>query len=180
MARFRFSFATALLLALGVLALGGCGSSSDSQGGSTDTATFPTARGGKAEREAPKGASPVLREIYRQFPPPKPNPVVEGSAAAIEAGEAACEGKTPLAVKAAFYAEAVEAGNLEAGSPQAKMIAKLPSYQRRAASDTSFVAGQLAAGVYQATLPERIAQFGYQGCIYSLARELKRELAPRK
>jgi hypothetical protein len=165
--------------ALGLLALAGCGSSSSSTAGGQGESTAatkpsPTAPGGKAESEAPKGASPVLRQIYRQFPKPAPNPTVKGSAAAIAAGERACKGKTPLEVKEAFYAAAK--ANLQ--PEQTKMIAELASFEKNAATDSSFVAGQLAAGVYQATLPEAVAQFGYQGCIYALALELKRELGP--
>jgi hypothetical protein len=167
---------------LGTVFIAGCGSSgsdSSSTEAATAPATYPTAPGGKAEKEAPEGASATLRALYRQFPKPTPNPEVKGSAKAIRAGEAACKGKTPSQVKAAFYSAAIEEGNLKAGSPEAKMIAKLPSYEAKAPQDSAFVAGQLAADTYQATLPEAVAQFGYQGCVYSLALRLKRELAPK-
>jgi hypothetical protein len=170
---------TAALALACLAALAGCGSSAG-QGESSDTAAAnPSAPGGSAEQQAPKGASSVLREIYRQFPKPRPNPAVKGSAETIEAGEAACRGKTPRQVREAFYSEAVENGSLEPNSEEAKMIAKLPSFEQNVSKDPSFVAGQLAADTYQATLPEEIAQFGYQGCAYALARGLERELAPR-
>jgi hypothetical protein len=51
------------------------------------------------------------------------------------------------------------------------------SFQRHVAANQSFVAGQLAADAYQATLPEATGGFRYQGCVYSLAVRLERELA---
>jgi hypothetical protein len=168
--------AAASLLALALLA--GCGGASSST--STEAvAPSPTAPGGKAEREAPKGASPVLREIYRQFPKPKPQAGNPGSAKAIRAGERACKGKTPLEVKQSFYAAATENGSLVPNSEEGKMIAELPKFEAQSAKSSSFVAGQLAADVYEATLPEAEAGAGYQGCVYALALRLKRELAPR-
>lgn len=178
----RMSFRRHLVLiafaaALALAGLAGCGGGS---GSSTQTvAPGPTAPGGKAEREAPKGASPVLREIYRQFPKPQPGPGNKAAAAAIRAGERACKGKTPIEVKKEFWAEATENGTLVPNSPEGKMIAQLPKYEAQSAKSSAFVAGQLAADVYQATLPEAEAQFGYQGCVYSLALGLKHRLAPR-
>jgi hypothetical protein len=174
-----------MALAAAALLLAGCGSGSDSStsaqaGPGAKAPVDPTAPGASAERETPKGASPVLREIYRQFPKPRPNTEVKASAKAIAAGEAACKGKTPRQVKEAFYSDAIENGNLEAGGEEAKMIAKLPSFERNASKDAAFTAGQLAADTYQATLPEAIAQFGYQGCVHSLALRLERELAPSR
>jgi hypothetical protein len=181
---------TAALTTAALLALGGCGSGGTTTSASTATVAAPrtpsaakpspAAPGGREESRAPKGASATLRQIYRQFSAPKPNPAVAGSAAAIKAGEAACAGKTPRQVKAAFYAKALASGGLEAGGEEAKMIAKLGSFEAHAATDSAFTAGQLAADTYQASLPEAIAQFGYQGCVYSLARGLERELGPQK
>jgi hypothetical protein len=159
---------------------GGCGGSSDSDGSTAaETPPNPYAHGGSAERQAPKGASPVLREIYRQFPAPRADPAVKRSARAIEAGRRACAGKSPLEVKEEFYPAAIESGGLEEGSPRADTIAEIESYEKNS-PDPSFVAGQLAAGAYEATLPKAIARFGYQGCIYSLSLRLKRELAPHR
>lgn len=86
------------------LVLAGCGS-----GGSStnvpETAPNTTAGAAVAKRaaalaraaesKAPRGASPTLGAIYRQFPPPKPNPEVKRPAGAIKAGERACKGKSP-------------------------------------------------------------------------------------
>lgn len=165
----------ALLLAL---VAGGCGGSDSDGSTAAEAPPSPYTRGGAAERQAPKGASPVLREIYRQFPAPQADPAVKRSARALKAGERACAGKSPLEVKEEFYPAAIESGGLEEGSPQAKTIAEIEHYEKNS-FDPSFVAGQLAAGAYEATLPEAIARYGYQGCIYSLALRLKRELSPQ-
>ena len=77
------------------------------------------------EAEALEGASPLVRAIYRQFPPPRPNPKVKASAEALAAGEKACAGKTPIEVCEEF----------------------LP------VSDLSGF-GQLAASVYERSLPQ--------------------------
>jgi hypothetical protein len=115
----------------------------------------------------------LLREIYRQFPPPLPDAAVRGSAGAIEAGKRACGGRSPLQVKARFLPAARESLTPE----QAEMVAAIETYAHR--PDAAFTAGQLAADVYRATLGERLANFGYQGCVYALARGLERRLAPR-
>ncbi len=146
----------------------------------TTDETFPEPRPPKGAPQAPKGASPVLKEIYRQFPPPKPDPRVKASGKAIAAGKAACSGKTPIQVESHYYPIAVGKGMLDPSSPQAKTIAEIGKYAKHASGDASFVAGQLAAGAYQATLPPRIAAYGYQGCVYALARELEQRLAPSK
>ena len=91
-------------------------------------------------------------------------------------GKAACRGKTPAAVKKKFYAEAEE--YLE--PQQAEMIGQLAKFEAREKTDESFIAGQLAADVYAATLEAEEAPAGYQGCIYSLARSLEQRLAPKK
>jgi hypothetical protein len=149
----------------------GCGGGGDSTA-TTVTSAFRKAQE-RAEAAAPKGASPLLREIYGQFPPPKPDPKVKGSGKAIEAGERACKGKTPLEVREAY----VEESDLLAD--QAKMVGELEKYEGTSKQTASFVAGQLGALVYERTLPEGIARYGYQGCVYSLARGLEHSLAPR-
>jgi hypothetical protein len=127
-----------------------------------------------AEERAPKGSSDVLRQIYKQFTPPSPNPAFPGSAAAINAGRRACAGRSPVQVKERFIAAA--RSNL---SPEErKRIAQIDRFEGNVARDPSFTAGQLAADVYEATLPSPIAIYGYQGCIYSLAVQLERRLAP--
>jgi hypothetical protein len=127
----------------------------------------------RAEAEAPKGASPVLRQIYRQFPKPKADPAVPRSAAVIRAGERACRGKTPLEVREEFIAES------DLLEPQAEMVAELEKLERSAAQNGAFVTGQLGALVYERTLPEKVARYGYLGCVYALSQGIKRELAPR-
>jgi hypothetical protein len=163
----RAAAALAALAVCGCLGLAGCGS------GGSDSSTAPNVPRITVAQRAPQGASPIEREIYRQFPPPKPDRNVPKSAAAIRAGEKACRGKTPLEVKQEFYARA--SSNLLAGQKQ--MIAEIDRWAKRRKSDEGFTAGQLAADVYQATLPEELRRFGYQGCVYSLALRLKHELA---
>jgi hypothetical protein len=126
-----------------------------------------------AAQRAPKGASPIEREIYRQFPPPRPDPSVSKSANVIRAGEGACRDKSPLEVKEEFYAVA----SSKLLPAQKQMIAEIGYWAKRSKRDEGFTAGQLAADVYQATLPEAVNRFGYQGCVYSLAQRLKHELA---
>ena len=60
------------------------------------------------------------------------------------------------------------------------MIAELPKFESQAAPVRDFAAGQLAAGVYEATLPEKQMVAGYQGCVYELALQLRRELAKKQ
>jgi hypothetical protein len=141
--------------------------------------------GGRTSRNspanpAPKGSSPFVQELFRQFPPPEPDPDVKGSAAAIKAGERACAGKTPVEVKEATFAEAVSIGNLDPNSPEGRMIGRIDQYESQVTKEGSFTAGQLAADSYKATLPAGLADSGYQGCVYALATELERRLAGTK
>jgi hypothetical protein len=93
---------------------------------------------------------------------------VKGSAQAIEAGEAACQGKTPVEVKNEFLA----ASKLSADQRQA-----LKQRGRAEANPSGdFAAGQLAALVYAGTLEGSKAEYGYRGCVYALARGLERRL----
>jgi hypothetical protein len=174
----------AALLIAAALALAGCGggsSSTSSTGPTTSSAAVEKAAKEaatlrqKAEARAPKGASPTLRAIYATFPPPKPDSAVKRSGPAIKAGEKACAGKTPTEVKEEFYGAAQT--NLE--PEQKQMIARIGSFEGSDSTDASFTAGQLAADVYEATLPEAIGQYGYEGCVYALARGLEQRLAPK-
>jgi hypothetical protein len=171
--------AAALAVAVTVLALLGCGAGGN--GGEVSTtppdATFPEPTVPKGAPQPPKGASPVLKEIYRQFTLRKPDPGIPGSAKSIADGRRACAGRTPVEVERRYYPVAVERGTLDPGSDRAKMIAEIGRYAENVARDPSFTAGQLAAGAYQATLPPRIASFGYAGCAYALARRLEKQLA---
>jgi hypothetical protein len=164
---------TALLLIAAVSAAAGCGGGDD-DGGAATTESPVQKEEERAEAEAPKGASPVLRQIYRQFPPPKPDPAVRQSAGAIRAGERACRGKTPLEVREEFI------GDSDLLEPQAELVAELPKLERSAAENGAFITGQLGALVYERTLPERVARYGYQGCVYSLSLVIKRRLAARR
>lgn len=125
------------------------------------------------DQRVPKGASPALRALYASFPKPKPDPSVEGSAKAIKAAERACTHSSPTEVKARYYAQA----KAKLSPAQRRLIARLPHYEAIAAHDPSFAAGQLAADVYAANLPERVARYGYQGCAWGLVRELEGEVS---
>jgi hypothetical protein len=165
------------------LAIAGCGGGDGANGEALTTppdATFPEPTVPEDAPQPPQGASPVLREIYRQFTPRKPDPRVAGSAKAIAAGKAACAGKTPVEVERRYYPIAVRKGRIDPASDQARMIAEIGRYAKNVSRDPTFVAGQLAADAYMATLPTRIASFGYAGCVYALARQLEKQLAPRK
>jgi len=59
------------------------------------------------------------REIYRQFPPPKPNPEANGSAKSIAAGEKAGRGKSPVEVK---EDAAGEVGQVRLNGPDAILV----------------------------------------------------------
>jgi hypothetical protein len=120
--------------------------------------------------QPPRGASLVLREIYRNFQPPLPNPAVKGSAKAIAAGKRACKNKTPLEIKREFIAES------DLTPDQREAVSQLARYDEPTAN---FPAGQLAALVYQGTLGEEpLATEGYRGCVFVLAQRVKRQLAP--
>jgi hypothetical protein len=162
--------ASVLLTCACLLLLAGCGS-----GGSSSDTTSPEVQSPKLTpaQRAPKGASTLEREIYRQFPPPKPNPEARGSARALAAGEKACRGRSPVEIKEEFFAEASSRLN----SSQEKMINEIGRYEKRSRTEPGFTAGQLAAGAYEATLSEAVAIYGYQGCVYALAKGLKHELA---
>lgn len=158
-------------LALSVMAatlLTACGDDSDSgQEAGTETSTTQTP-------PPIDPTAPLSEQIARTFPVPKAAPgSLPGSAAAIEAGRDACRGKTPVQVREEFIA----AANLP--EDQGGMVAELEKYEKQPPT-ISFVAGQLGAGVYQATLPEKKAAAGYQGCVYELALQLRRELAKNK
>jgi hypothetical protein len=162
------SFGLLLCLALAVAGCGGGGSTSSTEATSQTTAL----RGPKP----PKNASPLVHQLYRSFQPPRADPEVSGSAKAIKAGEAACEGKTPLQVKQRFFPIAVAKGALDPKSAQGKMIAGVARFEK--SPDSAYTAGQLAGDAYEATLEGEAASYGYQGCVYGLARRLEGRLAP--
>jgi hypothetical protein len=159
---------TLAALAAGAMTIGlaACGGGSDSGTTASGTATNPGAI---------SPTMPQAEVIAKQFPKPKPieNAPV-GAMKAIEAGRKACRGKTPTQVRDEFMAAAKESGELNEGQEQ--MLHELPHFEKQARTSPDFAAGQLAAGVYEATLPERMARSGYQGCVYELALQLRREL----
>jgi hypothetical protein len=167
--------AAAVLCLLGL----GCGGDSGASGpASSRSATTTTGPGGATAASTSNDAAPpaatrrAARNLAKTFPPPKPSQA-EGSAAAIKAGRRACRAKTPLEVKAEFYA-AAEA-NLT--PEQAKLVEELPAYEAEAAVDPNFLAGQLGALVYEMTLAAPSRDEGFQGCVYELAAQKQRELS---
>jgi hypothetical protein len=152
--------------------LAACGGGGGESTGSTGQSSPPAAT--RAEKPLPPNA-PMTEVLARNFPPPKPNPdAPPGSRAAIAAGRKACKGKTPVQVREEFIGKAKESGLLNPG--QEKMIGEIDHFESQASHSPDFVAGQLAAGVYEATLPEKLRVAGYQGCVYELAQKLIREL----
>ena len=108
------------------------------------------------------------------FPKPRPTAGAPPKAESfIEAGQKACRGKTPAQVAGKYMPQARAA---DAVSPeQEELVDQLGSYESNPTSD--FAAGQIAAGIYEATLPELQQRSGYQGCVYELALQLRQELA---
>lgn len=119
--------------------------------------------------------APQTAVIAHQFPKPKPlENAPPGAAKAIAAGQRACKGKKPSQVVDEFIGKARKEGVLNEG--QEEMLEEIGHYEKQARTSPDFAAGQLAAGVYEATLPEELARSGYQGCVYELALQLRREL----
>jgi hypothetical protein len=152
--------------------------SKDQQSDAQSAAAKPDRSRQKAEAKADQGAPPSddprVQALQAQFPPPKPAPGAKQlSAEAIEAGQQACQGKSPQQVKDEFYALA----EAHLDSAQRELIDELPRYEAEAAKDPSFVAGQLAATVYSATLDEAERSYGLQGCVFALAQGLVEEIA---
>jgi hypothetical protein len=168
---------TVVAIAAGASAIAGCGGGDSS---SSTAQRYPVPTIPANAPHPPKGASPVLRGLYFQFTPPKPDPRIKGSGAAIEAGKVACAGMTPLEVKEKYFLIAVQSGKLDPTSAEGKAIASIRKYAKNVTKDSSFPTGQLAADAYKATLPLRIASYGAQGCVYVLARRLEHQLAPKK
>ncbi len=155
------------LSAMAAFGLMACGDDSDSEQSGMTTAT----------RTPPPNAGPpsVEEAIAEQFTVPQPTEnAPPGSAAAIQAGREVCKGKTPQQIRDEFL-PAVE-GELTEG--QLEMIEDIERYEKQVTP--SFVAGQLAAGVYEATLTENEERGGYQGCVYELAQKLQRELKKKQ
>ncbi len=104
-------------------------------------------------------SAPITEQLARTFPVPKPQPnEPPGAAAAIKAGRKACRGKTPIEVREEFI-EAAEG----LSEDQEKIIGELPKYEKQSGNSSNFAAGQLGAGVYEATLPEKQTDRGISG-----------------
>ena len=159
-----------LCLALGLGACGGGGDSGSSSSSVSENAEGTTTSSATANKgtEPSKRASALQREIQRTFQPPQADPEVEGSAEAIEAGEAACEGKTPAEVKREFIDES------DLSSAQRQALSQIDRAEAHPSGD--FAAGQLAALVYEGTLEGSLAEYGYRGCVYALALGLEGRL----
>ena len=160
--------AIGLAAALGA-AIVGCGDDDGEE--MTANSSLPPLQ--SLEEPPPRGASPLLEDVYRQFQPPEADPQVRGSGKAIRKGIRVCRGKTPLQIREEFIAES------DLTPDQAETVEELPRYEASPPT-ANFVAGQLGALVYEGTLPEdEVATYGFQGCIYGLSLKLKRELAKR-
>ena len=171
--------ATAVFGAMAALLLSACGGGS----GGNETNAQQAANGGSAGSGSGAvaggggGHSGLVAAIETAFPEPKPQPnAPPGAQRAIDAGRKACRGKTPEQVRDEFMAEAEASGLLNPG--QKKMLADIARYEKQATS-ADFVAGQLGADVYEATLPEELRTAGYQGCVYELAQQLLKEIAQK-
>jgi predicted outer membrane protein len=158
------------LTAMATVLLTACGGGSDSSQ-TTSTATATTAGSPSLDPTAP-----ITKQLAAVFPVPKAPPGSPSTVTtAIEAGRKACRGKTPLQVREEFIDSAQGLSK-----DQEKMIAQLQKFESQASTSPDFAAGQLAAGVYEATLPESQKVAGYQGCVYELALQLRRELAKKQ
>jgi hypothetical protein len=93
---------------------------------------------------------------------------VKASAKVIKVGERECKGKTPLEIREEFIGES------ELNEEQEEVVNELERYEKN--PSPSYPAGQLGALVYEKTLPEKTADYGFQGCVYSLSLRVKREL----
>jgi hypothetical protein len=91
------------------------------------------------------------------------------TAKAIRAGERACRGKRPIEVREEFLSKSSLLGEQEKA-----VKTELREAERHPSGD--FVAGQLAALVYEGTLPDKTAVYGYAGCVYALSQVYKRQL----
>jgi hypothetical protein len=69
-------------------------------------------------------------------------------------------------------------GESNLNEEQEEAVSELEHYEQH--PSPSYPAGQLGALVYEKTLPEATANFGFQGCVYSLSLGVKRELEKGK
>jgi hypothetical protein len=159
-------------MAMVLLTACGGGSESGQTTSSAATPTTPTTAGSPAIDPT----APITKQLASVFPVPKAPPGSPSTVTtAIETGRKACRGKTPLQVREEFIDSAAGLS-----ADQKKMIGELPKFEAQSRTSPDFAAGQLAAGVYEATLPEKEMVAGYQGCVYELALQLRRELAKKQ
>ncbi len=153
--------------------------SGESQGGESQKQTGEQQGATNSAQKPLPANAPISAVLARQFPKPQVQPdAPSGSQKAINAGRKACKGKTPIQVRDEFISAANASGLLNPG--QKKMVAEIADFEKQATRSPDFVAGQLAAGVYEATLPETLRIAGYQGCVYELAQQLQKEIAKKK
>jgi hypothetical protein len=148
-------------------------------GGDSDSEQTEAAAAGETNPGSPviTPDMPITEQLALTFPKPKVEPgSLPGTAQAIEAGREACNGKTPVQVREEFIGAAENEEGLNEG--QKEMVGEIAKFEKQTTSN--FVAGQLAAGVYEATLPERQQIAGYRGCVYELALQARRELSKKK
>jgi hypothetical protein len=163
-----------VVLIIGTMAatlLTACGGDSGSDTGSGPAAGVETA--------TTKIPTTIEGQLDANFPKPTVQPTdLPGARKAIAAGRAACRGKAPVEVREEFIADAEASGVMVEG--QEEMVGDLERFEKQSRHSPNFAAGQLAGGVYEATLPEKLRNAGYRGCVYELATELRREIAREK
>jgi hypothetical protein len=162
--RVRLPAALATLALLLAVAAPGCGDDDGSGNGGADPASLlPEPKPGDRPPPPPQA-------LAENLPPPDTRGLSRDQKVALRAGRRACRGKTPLQVRDEYLAEATDSGSLDLDSPQGELVSDLSYFRFEPDEGPSFAAGQLAAGVYEATLPESTANAGFQGCVYELAR----------
>lgn len=156
------------LSTIAALSLAGCG-------GGDDSSSTAAPQASEAKPPLPADAS-LDEQLGRSFPPPEPTEAAPSKAESyIAAGRRACKGKTPAEVVDEFLPQ-TDVKDFDAD--QEELIGEIGQYEDNPTAD--FAAGQIAAGVYEATLPTIQQRSGYQGCVYELAQQLRRELANKK
>lgn len=162
------------LSSVAALALAGCGGDSGTEG--TDASQALSGAGSQPAQKPLPPDAPISEVLARTFPKPQPLPQSPPQAEKwIKAGERACRGKAPSEVIDEFMPAAEAQTTFSEG--QKKMIGEIAHFEKQASESPDFAAGQLAAGVYERSLPEVQGRSGYQGCVYQLALQLRRELA---
>jgi hypothetical protein len=163
------------LSAMATVLLTACGGGGGSDSGSSSS----TSAAQEGQPAALSPTAPITKQLAVTFPKPKVEPgAPAGTAKAIAAGRRACAGKTPVEVRDEFISAAESGAGLNEG--QKEMVEEIAKFEKQASHSPNFAAGQLAAGVYEATLPEKERIGGYQGCVYELAVQLRKELAKSK